>query len=936
MPASWRRYLRFWGSNVESDIDDELRFHIESRVGEYISAGHSPENARGLALDRFGDVPNIRGALHRHDVRKLQQQLRGETMDELLNDVRYGVRKLLHAPGFTLSVIAVLALGIGANTAIFSAVDAAFFRPLAFANPDQLVSLPNVEMPYNTAGSRIPPHPQASAQFDDYAKLDVFQSFAVHAMGGLNLEGGAEPKRVAVAHVSLDFFKTLGRFPISGRAFTPEEEGVGGPHAAILSHRLWTTQFGGKATAIGSDIVLNQKTYHVVGVMPADFTFPSNADLWLPLPMPLDFSAMDAFKSFIRTYGIARLAPGISPSQAGQRVLATERQFPSGSKVVVNDSTISRAVAPLQRSLMPQQRRSALIVLMASAGLVLLIACANVINLLLSRAVGRRREMAVRSVLGATRGRIFRQLVVESVLLALAGAVVGLLVARLGLAALNGLMSAELTAVAPTQIDPRVLAFTLSVALLSGIVFGIWPAFGAMRGDAVQTIKSGGAHGATSRDGNAVRGTLVVIEVALAIVLLVGSGLMLESFYALMSTDAGIQTSRIATAQTTLSRGRYTSRAEIAGFYNSVLDRLRATNGVQSAAAVNVLPLAMQNNIGLIIRSIDGQEAKGDREIAPSYLQVSPGYFETMSISLLRGRDLSMSDDSSTHAAVVSKGMADRLWPNEDPIGHHFSFGARGSDRVVVGVVADVRARRLEEPAEAQMYFSLRDTPSDDVNFVVRGLLPTNTMTARIVEAVHAIDPKQPIYNPRSMDDVLATAVAPRRTNTVLLVIFGVIAAALASIGVYGVLAYGVAQRTREIGVRVALGAQRGDVVQLIAGQGVMLTTVGIAIGIAGAFALSRLLESLLYEVSVHDPRIFIAAPVLLAIVALVATCLPAFRATHVDPMTALRQDYTVDDWRPWPRESPCADASASEQRRQDRSLGEAVTAVTTERRRSR
>jgi len=888
--SAWRRYLRFWGPNVDSDIDDELRFHIESRVGDYIAAGHSAEDARRLATERFGNVPKLRTDLRRHDVRKLQRQLRAETMDELLNDVRYGVRKLLHAPGFTSAVVAVLALGIGANTAIFSAVDAAFFRPLAFANPDRLVSLPNVEMPYNNVGTGIPPHPKSSAEFEDYSKLDVFQSFAVHAMGGLNLEGGAEPRRVAVAHVTLDFFKTLGRFPVTGRAFTPEEETPGGPHAAILSHRLWTTQFAGKGSVIGSDIVLNQKTYHVVGVMPADFSFPSNADLWVPLPMPLDFGSLDAFKSFIRAIGVARLAPGVTPVQAGQRVLAAERQYPYGSKIVVNDSTIARAVAPLQRSLMPQQRRNALIVLMASAGLVLLIACANVINLLLSRAVGRRREMAVRAVLGATRGRIFRQLIVESVLLSLAGAVAGLLVAWLGLAALDGLMSPELRAVAPTRIDPRVLVFTLSIALASGIVFGVWPAFGAMRGDAAQTIKAGSAHGATSRDGNAVRSALVIVEVALAIVLLVGSGLMLESFYALMSTDAGIQTAHIATAQTTISRGRYATRAEVSGFYSAVLDRLRTTSGIQSAAAVNVLPLAMQNNIGLVVRSIDGREAEGDRAIAPSYLQVSPGYFETMSISLLRGRDLNVSDDSSTHAAVISKAMADRLWPNEDPLGRRFSFGG-GSDRVVVGVVADVRVQKLEEPGGAQMYFSLRDTPNDDVNFVVRGSLPPSAMTARIVDAVRAIDPKQPIYNPRSMDDVVSKAVAPRRTNTVLLVIFGVIAAALASIGVYGVLAYGVAHRTREIGVRVALGAQRVDVVRLVAGQGVGLTMTGIAIGVAGAYALSRLLESLLYNVSVHDLRIFVAAPLLLALVALIATCLPALRATRVDPMTALRTD---------------------------------------------
>jgi putative ABC transport system permease protein len=891
MPASWRRYLRFWGLNVDADIDDELRFHLESRVGEFVAAGHSPEDARRLALERFGDVPGIRGSLRRHDVRKLQQQLRAETMDELLNDVRYGVRKLLLAPGFSLAVIAVLALGIGANTAIFSAVDAAFFRPLAFSNPDRLVSLPNVELPLNTAGSGIPPHPQAVAQFNDYAKLDVFQSFAAHAVGGLNLEGGAEPKRTVVAHVTLDFFKTLGRFPALGRAFTPEEQTPGGPRAVILSHRLWTAHFGGRETVIGSDIVLNQKTYRVVGVMPADFTFPSNADLWVPLPLPLDFEIFDAFKSFIRSAGIARLAPGVTPTQAAKRVLAVQHQFPVGKKIVVSDSTLRRAVAPLQRSLMPQERRSALLVLMASAALVLLIACANVINLLLSRAVGRRREMAVRAVLGATRGRIFRQLVVESVLLSVAGAVAGLVVARLGLTAINGLMTPELTAVAPTQIDPRVLAFTLTIALVTGIVFGIWPAFGAMRGNAAETIKSGNAHGATSRDGNAVRSGLVIVEVALAIVLLVGSGLMLESFYALMSTDAGIETSHIATAQMTIPRSKYARASDISAFYSSVLDRLRATSGVQHAAAVNVLPLALQNSIGLSIRTIDGRAAEGDQAIYPGYMQVSPAYFATMSIPLLLGRDFTAGDDTSTHAAIINKPMADRLWPNQNPLGHRFSLGGPNSERVVVGVVAGVRTNKLEDAPLAQMYFSLRDSPNSDINFVVRGTLPVSTMNARIAEAVRSIDPKQPIYNARSMDDVLSNAVAPRRTNTVLLAIFGAIAATLASIGVYGVLAYGVAQRTREIGVRVALGAQRTDVVRLVGGQGVVLTVIGIAIGVASAYALSRLLESLLYQVSVHDPRVFIASPALLAIVALIATCFPALRATRVDPMEALREE---------------------------------------------
>jgi putative ABC transport system permease protein len=887
--SKWRRYLRFWGPNVDADIEDELRFHLESRIREYVAAGYSPADARRLATERFGDVPTVRGSLRRHDIRKLQQQRRAVSMDELMNDIRYGARKLLHSPGFTVTIVAVLALGIGANTAIYSAVDAAFFRPLPFANPDRLVSLPNVDVPLNLGGPSAPNRPKSTADATDFAKLDVFESFAVHAVGGLNLEGGVEPQRAAVAHVTLDFFKTLGRFPIVGRAFTTEEETSGGPHAVILSHRVWVTQFGGNPSVIDKTVALNQTSYRVVGVMPADFSFPANADLWVPLPIPVDWGVIEAFKSFIRSNGIARLAPGVTPRQAAQRVLALERGYPRGSKIVVNDSTLGLAVAPLQRSLLPQQRRNALVILMASAALVLLIACANVVNLLLSRAVGRRREMAIRGVLGATRARIFRQLVVESVMLSLAGAIAGLVVARVGLSAINGLVPAELSAVAPTRIDPRVLLFTLAIALATGILFGIWPAFGATRGDAGETIKSGGAHGATARDGTTVRAGLVVVEVALAIILLVASGLMLESFHALMSTESGLQTAHVTSAQVTLPTAKYHGLST-AGFYDAVLERLRATNGVQAASAVNVLPLALQNTIGLCMRSVEGHDLEPDKAICPQYLQVAPGYFPTMGIALLRGRDLSARDDSSTHAAVINKRMADLIWPNQDPISQHFSMGG-GTDRVVVGVVADARTGRLEERAQSQMYFSLSDTPNNDITFVIRGTLAPAMMTARIADAVHAIDAKQAVYNGRSMDDVVARAVAPRRTNTLLLVIFGATAAILAAIGVYGVLAYGVAQRTREIGVRVALGAQRADVVRLVVGEGATLTIIGVAIGVAGAYALSRLLESLLYEVSVHDPRIFLGAPLLLVVVAIVATLVPARRAARVDPMTALREE---------------------------------------------
>ena len=510
--SRWRRYLRFWGPDVDADIEDDLRFHLEARIADYVAAGHSPDDARLLATERFGDVHGVRGRLRRHDIKKLQLQRRADLMDELMQDTpvrrsptrpRTGVHAVRRRRARTRHRCKRRDLQCDRRRALPTAPIRRTLR---------LVSLPGVEVPFNLG----PPHPKSSADATDFAKLDVFQSFAVHATGGLNLEGGAEPKRVAVAHVTLDFFKTLGRFPILGRGFTAEEEVAGGPHAAILSHRVWQAQFGGSKGIVGHTVSLNGVTYQVVGVMPSDFSYPSDADLWVPLPTPAGWDVFEAFKSYMNSEGIARMAPGVTLHQAGERVVTLKHNF--STRVTVSDSTIRSAVVPLQRSLLPSQRRDALVMLMASAALVLLIACANVVNLLLSRAVGRRREMAIRSVLGATRARILRQLVVESVLLTVAGAFIGLLVARLGLVALSGLLPSTLTAVAPVKIDPRVLGFTLAIALVTGIVFGLWPAIGVTRRDANETIKAGGAHGSTERDGRTVRSILVVVEMALALV----------------------------------------------------------------------------------------------------------------------------------------------------------------------------------------------------------------------------------------------------------------------------------------------------------------------------------------------------------------------------------------------------------------------------------
>jgi putative ABC transport system permease protein len=873
----WNRYLRFWGPDVDGDIHDELRYHLDMRTLFFRESGMKEADARRAALESFGDLDTVTRQLRDHDRRKLQRQRRTDMLQDIAQDIRYGLRQLAAAPRFTIAVVAVLALGIGANTAIFSVIDAALLRPLPFASPDRLVSVHGVDLPWELSAG----HPKSAPVLADFrADSSVFADVAAYARGSLNLAGGTDPVRIQIAYVTDDFFHTLGRTTAVGREPVAAEFQKGGPKVVVIANSLWRQQFGGERSVIGREITLNAIRYTVVGVMPADFRFPAGVDLWIPLALPFGLDIMEAFRNYIPSEAIARLAPTATVAKASQRVDALRRQF---RKITKDDSPANDLVLPLQTTLLGD-RRAAMNILAASAALLLLIACANVTNLLLSRATMRRREIAVRVVLGATRARVIRQLFVEGFLLAVGGAIVAVVVAAMSVRLLVALLPQSLAAVAPPEIDGRVLAFTLAVAFVTSLVFGVWPALGLSRVDLGSAMKFAGAGGGGSRRRSAAHGVLVVAEVSLALMLLIGAGLMIESMRNLLRENSGVRAENVVTGRLTFPGRKYGSSGAESELLNRVLAALRAP-GVE-AAAVSALPMEGIGGIGLRVAPAESYDEA--HAALGLYLIATPGYFQVMG-ARLRGNDLPAMIDTAHKVAVINATLAKQLWGGQDAVGKQLAFGPER--RTVIGVVDDIRTRRLDEAPDGQLYLPMAEQAQSYASIVVRGSADPRALMARLRDAVRSADPNLPVYQLRRMDEVIASSIAPRRTNTMLLVIFGGLAVLLATIGVYAVLSYGVAQRTREIGVRVALGAQRRDVVRMIVGDGARLTLFGVTFGLVGAYWLSRFVSSLLYGVSAQDPRVFVAATLGLALVGCAAAWIPAQRATRVDPITALREE---------------------------------------------
>ncbi|MEO7999919.1 MAG: ABC transporter permease, partial [Gemmatimonadaceae bacterium] len=664
----------------------------------------------------------------------------------------------------------------------------------------------------------------------------------------------------------------------------------------LLGNNLWKRRYGGDSSVVGKTILLNNTPYTVVGVMGEKFIFPAGTDMWLPLALPFSWkgTTREAIRQYLPLKNIVKLTPGMDALTAGKRVRALFEPYATAKEPVkVSASEVVRAL----QETMVKDRRTALLVLMGAAALVLLTACANVTNLLLARAAARRREIEIRAALGASRSRIVQQLLTESALLSLAGGLLGIAFAYSGLQLLTSLMPPQLIDLAPPAIDSRVLGFSLLLAMATGLLFGLWPAFGAARKSVASTasMKRSGGYATTSRDGRTLRSIFVISEMAFALMLLIGAGLMLRSFRELMSTDSGLEIDRVATVELTLPGTRYSTNAELKSFYETLLERLRLVPGVTSAAVISDLPLRGEFGIGL---SAEAEGVKPDPNadgLYPQYIRVSPDYFRVMGIRMRAGRSMSEQDDRKQPVAVINQAMADALWPGQSAVGKRFSLGAFPGEvpsyTTVVGVVANVRAQSIDQAPKAQMYFPFSEEPTYFAGVIVRGTGDGPALLAGLRSAVRAVDPTQPIYNLQMLNEAVSKTVAPRRTNTLLIAMFGLLAVVLAAFGVYAVIGYGVTQRTREIGIRIALGASVAGVLRMVLREGVVLGLIGVVIGVGGAWVLSRILESMLYGVSARDPFTFVAAPLLLIGITIIATLIPARAASRVDPVKAIRTE---------------------------------------------
>jgi len=795
-------------------------------------------------------------------------------------DLRYGLRMLLKNSGFTIIAALTLALGIGANTAIFSVINAILLRPLPYAAPEQLVMVWE-----SFPGSRE--NPVMPSNFADWrAQNQVFTDMAAWAPQTFNLSGGGEPEKLEGVGVTANLFALLGVEPILGRVFLLEEDRPGANQVVMISHSLWQRRFGGSRDAIGRRVTLDGTEFTIIGVAPPSFHFPSRQHAaWIPLALSPEQINTRVASHYLSV--IARLKQDATHQQAQVEMTAIaarlERQYPN------TNATVGARVVPLKEQVVGNFRQ-ALLILFAAAGFVLLVACTNVANLLLFRASMRQKEIAVRLALGAGRGRLMRQLLTESLLLAALGGALGLFLAWRGVSVLTAAMPEGLALFKAVSIDLNVLAFTLAASMLTGVFFGLFPAFQATRLNLNETLKEGGRNAAQGRNG--LRSLLVVVEIASALMLMAGAGLMINSFLRLRQVDAGFKANSLLTMEIDPTLARYPNHAALSAFYDRLLERIEALPGVESAGAATRLPLTDDRvHYMFCVESQPGWKYAG---ALPS--TVSPGYFDTMGIQLVAGRAFTTQDTSQTEqVAVINEAMVQRAWPDQNPLGKRirmYPYDATALTLTVAGVVKDVRQSELQAAVRPQVYRSYAQMMSyAPRDLVVRTNVAPLRLAPAVRDAVQSVDKDQPVSNIRTMERILADSIADERFNMLLLTIYASLALALAGVGIYGVMSYLVTQSTREIGIRMALGARGSDVLKLALGRGLALTIAGLVVGLAGAWGLTRLMNKLLYGVTPTDPLTFICASLLLVSIALLACYVPARRATKVDPIVALRNE---------------------------------------------
>jgi putative ABC transport system permease protein len=801
------------------------------------------------------------------------------------------LRGLWKNPGFSAVAVLSLALGIGANTAIFSVINAVLLRPLPYHEPERLV------MVWEDASfAGFPQNTPAPANYADWkSQNQTLEDMAALAQRSFNLTGDGEPERLDAYAVTANFFPLLGVKPALGRSFLAEEDKPDTNKVVMLSYKVWQQRYGGDRSVVGRDLLLNGEKYNVVGVAPAGFQFlESEIGLWVPIR----FTQQElANRGGHYLWVVGRMKPGVTLEQANADIKTVMSRIARDHQG--NAGRIGAYVMSMRDQLAGDSRRP-LIVLLVAVGFVLLIACANIANLLLSRAASRSREIAVRSALGAGRMRIVRQLLTESLLLSFAGAIVGLLFATWSFSFLQQLIPPGLELSTNLNIDLRILGFTLLVSLGAGLIFGLAPALQASKVDLNEALKQSGGRAGLG-GGNKLRSAMVVAEVAMSLVLLVGAGLLIQTFFKMLNQYSGLQSENVLLMRTNLPRGKYNDSPKRAAFYDQVLERVKSLPGVVSAGYTMSVPLDWKGGTsGFWIEGRTAEQALAQGlSYDANHRQVSADYLKTMGIPLLRGRHLAESDNErSMPVVMINETMARQYWPGEDAVGKRFKLGDPDSPepwRTIVGVVADVRQMGMDEPVKSEMYLPYRQMTTHSFfaprDLVVRTSADPMSVIAAARREIHAVDPDQPVSNIRTMEEVLGKEIGQRRLGMTLVAIFAGLALLLASLGIYGVLSYFVVQHTREIGVRMALGAARRDVLGLVMKKGMSLTLAGVGIGLSAAFALTRLMSSLLYEVSAVDPATFAGVAALLTLIALLACYIPARRAMKVDPMIALRYE---------------------------------------------
>ena len=867
----------FLRKKVETELDDELRFHFDKQISKFIQSGMAPEEARRRARLEFGGMEQLK---------EEHRDARGVSLVEtLLQDVRYGLRMLRKNSGFTAIAVLTLALGIGANTAIFSLVNTVLLRPLPYKNADQLVTVWGYNRTRGFTTDLVSP-----LDFADWrSQSSVFERMGASTDVTYTLTGLGEPALLIAYSFSSDYFRVLGVAPLFGRTFLPEEEQPGKNHVTVLSYSFWQSRFGGDQDIVGKTITLDGAAYTIIGVMPSAFKYPPFTELWTPLTVGAE-AANDRAYRYLRV--MARLKPGVTLQQARAEMNAIASRLALEYPKTNKDEDATNLIS--LREKISGDIRPALVVLLTAVGFVLLIACANVANLLLARAASRQREVAVRVALGASRSRLVRQFLTESMLLGLIGGALGMLLASLSTRAMvtmfpPTIFNLNIPHVEEIPIDGWVLGFAVVVSLFTGAVFGLVPALQAC-GNTNASMKESGRGLAGSMQGRRFRSALVVAELALSLILLTAAGLTLRSFVHLLRSDLGFDPDHVLTMRVLPPDYKYKTDAEKIQFSDQVMERIRALPGVEAAGTVTFLPLS--GWWGQRTVALQSQPTPENQRPAAMWSSVTAGYFRALGIPLLKGRFFTEQDNQGAPGvAIISKRLARQLAPNGDPLGERIEVqGVKGAVEVV-GVVGDVHHLGITSETTSEVYLSFAQVPEPIMCFAIRTAGDPYGVAKEAQRAIWAVDKDQAVGFVMTMSQLASESLAPQRVLMLILATFGGMALLMAAVGLYGVIANSVAQRTHEIGVRMALGARSGDVLRLVLGQGLGFVAAGLAIGLAGAFGLMRFVSSLLYGVRATDPMTLAFAAFVLAGVALLASYIPARRAMRVDPMVALRYE---------------------------------------------